>query len=112
MICEVEHDSTVAGHMGQDKIIEIIKCNVFWPGMDKYIEDFVRSYESCQYRNAPSHTCYSLLSPLDLAYVLCQSISMDFIVNLPISNEHTYIWVIVDHFTKMAHLIPLKFDAE
>jgi hypothetical protein len=29
MICEVEHDSKVAGHMGQDKMMEIIKRNFF-----------------------------------------------------------------------------------
>jgi hypothetical protein len=37
---------------------------------------------------------------------------MDFIVDLPKSNGHTQIWVIVDRFTKMAHLIPLKDDAK
>jgi dolichyl-phosphate-mannose--protein O-mannosyl transferase len=37
---------------------------------------------------------------------------MDFIVNLPKLNGHTQIWVIVDCFTKMAYLIPLKDDAK
>jgi hypothetical protein len=37
---------------------------------------------------------------------------MDFIVDLPKSNGYTQIWVIMDHFTKMAHLIPLKNDAK
>ena len=32
---------------------------------------------------------------------------MDWIVDLPESNGYTQIWVIVDRFTKMAHLIPL-----
>ena len=112
MICEVEHDSKVAGHMGQDKTIEIIKRNFFWPGMDKFIEDLVRSCESCQRSKAPRHARYGLLSPLELAYAPWQSISMDFIVDLPKSNGHTQIWVIVDRFTKMAHLIPLKDDAK
>jgi hypothetical protein len=37
---------------------------------------------------------------------------MDFIVDFPKLNGHPQIWVIVDHFTKMAHLIPLKDDAK
>jgi hypothetical protein len=53
MICEVEHDFMVAGNMGQDKVMEIIKGNFFWPGVGKYIEDFVRSCESCQPSKAP-----------------------------------------------------------
>jgi hypothetical protein len=37
---------------------------------------------------------------------------MDVIVDLPKLNWHTQIWVIVDRFTKMAHLMPLKDDAK
>jgi len=37
---------------------------------------------------------------------------MDFITDLPLSNGHDSIWVIVDRFTKMAHLVPLKSDAK
>ena len=32
---------------------------------------------------------------------------MDCIIDLPESNGYTHIWVIVDRFTTMAHLIPL-----
>ena len=32
---------------------------------------------------------------------------MDWIIDLPESNGYTQIWVIVDRFTKMGHLIPL-----
>jgi hypothetical protein len=91
MIGEVEHDSKLAGHMGQDKTMEIIKRNVFWPEMDKYIEDFARRCESCQYSKAPRHARYSLLSTLELVYIPMQSISIDFIVDLPKSNWHTQI---------------------
>jgi hypothetical protein len=98
--------------MGQDKIIKIIKRNFFWPGMDKYIEDFVRSCESCQCSQAPKHARYGLLSHLELTYAPWQSISMDFIVDLPMSQGHTQNCVIVDCFTKMADLIPVKDNAK
>ena len=32
---------------------------------------------------------------------------MHWIIELPESNGYTQIWVIVDRFTKMAHLVPL-----
>jgi hypothetical protein len=38
MIYEVEYDSMDAGYMGQEKMIEIIKHNLFWLGMDKYLK--------------------------------------------------------------------------
>ena len=46
-ILEVEHDSKVAGHMGQDKTIEFIRQNFFWPEMEKFIEDYVHSCPEC-----------------------------------------------------------------
>jgi hypothetical protein len=33
---------------------------------------------------------------------------MDFIVELSLSKRYAQIWVIGDHFTNTAHLIPLK----
>jgi hypothetical protein len=110
MICEVEHDSKVAGDMGQDKTIEIIKRNFGWPGIYTYIEDCVSSCESCQCSTVLRHVHYGLLSTLELVYALLLRISMDIIVDLPKSNGYTQIYVIIDRFTKMAHLIPLKDD--
>lgn len=106
-IMESEHDSKVAGHMGMDKTLELIKRNFFWKGMSNQISDFVRSCPICQAVKAPRHGRYGLLHPLELPYAPWQSISMDFIVELPLSEGHSQIWVIVDRFTKMAHFIPL-----
>ena len=36
---------------------------------------------------------------------------MDFITELPESEGHSSIWVVVDRFSKMAHFIPLKKQA-
>jgi hypothetical protein len=36
---------------------------------------------------------------------------MDFIVNVSKSNGQIQIWIIVNRVTKMAHLIPLKDEA-
>jgi hypothetical protein len=107
-IMESEHDTKVAGHMGQDKTVEIIKRNFYWPSMVKDIEDFVRSCETCQRTKTPRHARYGLLHPLELAFTPWESISMDFITELPISNGCTQIWVIVDRFTKMSHFIALR----
>ena len=33
-ILECEHDSKVAGHFGPEKMIELVRRNFWWPGMD------------------------------------------------------------------------------
>jgi hypothetical protein len=51
-----------------------------------------------------------LLLPLELLYAPWTSIAMDFITDLPLSEDCDQLWVIVDRFTKMAHFILLKKD--
>jgi len=82
MILQEEHDSKVAGHIGQEKMIELIRRNFFWLQMDQWIEDYVRSYPDCQKNKAARHARYGLLQPLELVYRPWDEISMDFIVDL------------------------------
>jgi transposase InsO family protein len=38
------------------------------------------------------------------------SIAMDFITDLPLSEDCDQVWVIINRFTKIAHFIPLHKD--
>jgi len=107
-VMESEHDTKVAGHMGQDKTIELIRRNFWWPKMNERIIDFVRSCPECQKNKAARHQPYGLTSPLELPYAPWQSIAMDFITELPLSDGCDQLWVIIDRFTKMAHFLPLN----
>jgi len=107
-ILESEHDMKIAGHMGQDKTIELIRRNFWWPEMNERIINFVRSCPKCQQNTTARHRPYGLTSPLELPYAPWQSIAMDFITELPASDGCDQLWVIVDRFTKMAHFLPLK----
>ena len=107
-ILESEHDTKVAGHMGQDKTIELIRRNFWWPKMNERVIDFVGSCPECQRNKASRHQPYGLSSPLELPYAPWQSIAMDFITDLPASEGCDQLWVIIDRFTKMAHFLPLK----
>jgi len=107
-ILESEHDTKVAGHLGQDKTIELIRRYFWWPKINERIIDFVRSCPECQQNKASRHQPYGLSSPLELPYTPWQSIAMDFITELPVSDDCDQLWVIIDRFTKMVHFLPLK----
>jgi hypothetical protein len=111
-VLESEHDTKAAGHMGQDKTIELIRRNFWWPKMDEQIIDFVRSCSNCQQDKAARHQPYGLLHPLELPYAPWQSIAMDFITDLPLSEGCDQLWVIIDRFTKMAHFLPLPKEGK
>jgi len=51
-VLESKHDTKVAGHMGQDKTIELIRRNFWWPKINERIIDFVRSCLECQQNKA------------------------------------------------------------
>jgi transposase InsO family protein len=78
--------------------------------MDHQIIDYVRSCLECQKDKAAYHKPYGLLSPLELPYTPWTSLTMDFITDLPLSEDCDQLWVIMDRFTKMAHFIPLHKD--
>ena len=111
-IMESEHDTMVAGHTGQDKTIELIERNFWWPKMNERIIDFVRSSPDCQRNKASRHQPYGLSSLLELPYAPWQSIAMDFIMEIPTSDECDQLWVIIDRFTKMAHFLPLRREGK
>ena len=105
-----EHDSKVAGHFGQDKTIELVWQNFWWPGMDSDIEKYIQACPDCQRDKSRRHKRYGLLFPLALPFTPWQWITMDFITNLSRSNNCTELWVVIDRFSKMANLIPPEQD--
>jgi hypothetical protein len=109
-VLESEHDSMVAGHMGMDKTMELVTRNFWWPNLEHSVREYVRSCLECQKNKNPRHAPFGHLQPMELHYRPWQSISMDFITDLPLSEGCDSIWVIVDMFSKMTHFIPLKKD--
>jgi len=105
------HDSKVAGHFGMEKKIEIIMRDLYWKGLTEWINNYVQSCNECQYNKSPQHERWGLLQPLETPYAAWNSISTNFITQLPESQGYTQIMVVVDHFTKMAHFIGLPTNA-
>jgi len=70
MILQSEHNTKGAGHMGQEKMIELIRRNFRWPKMNESIIDFVRSCPKCEKNKTAQHQPYGLFSPLELTYAL------------------------------------------
>jgi len=105
------HDSKVAGHFGMETTIEIITRDFYWKGLTEWINDYVGSCDECQHNKSPRHARWGLLQPLETPYAAWNSISTDFITQLPESQGYTQIMVVVDRFTKMAHFIGLPTNA-
>ena len=71
--------------------------------MRRFVEDYVRTCDTCCRAKMPRKHPYGLLEPLPLPSKPWQSISLDFITDLPVSKGFDAILTIVDRYTKMAH---------
>ena len=108
------HDAPESGHFGVLKTCELITRDFYWPSMEAEIRKYVLACEVCTRVKAPRHTKYGTNMPLPIPDRPWESITMDFVTDLPesSSSKFTSILVIVDRLTKMAKYLPCRKDID
>ncbi|KAF8761585.1 hypothetical protein RHS01_01289 [Rhizoctonia solani] len=99
------HDSPLAGHPGQQRTLELLSRNYWWPGMKSSAKEWVECCPTCQ-ANCCAHAPVIALKPLEVPPFPFHTISYDFITGFPKSNGHDAILVVIDSFSKFGHFIP------
>lgn len=103
------HSSLSSGHFGVTKTLDLVNRLYWWPGIRKTIKEFVSSCDSCQRVKASNQHPAGLLHPLPIPERRWTTVTMDFIVDLPITDTgKNAILVFCDKLTKMAHFVPCK----
>ncbi|MBW0572731.1 hypothetical protein O181_112446 [Austropuccinia psidii MF-1] len=105
-ILQKHHDSWLAGPPGQEKTLKLINRDFHWDVMNQFIKDYVSSCQQCSRNKNIHHEKFGLLKPLQIPSGPWISLSLDFITQLPFSNNCDSILVAVDRFSKMAIFIP------
>ncbi|MBW0570491.1 hypothetical protein O181_110206 [Austropuccinia psidii MF-1] len=105
-ILDKRHDSPLAGHPGQEKTLKLIKRDFYWDDMNQFIKEYVFSFQQCSRNKSIHHKKFGLLKPLQIPSGPWNSLSMDFITQLPLSKNFDSILVVGDRFSKMAIFIP------
>jgi len=106
------HDDMYSGmHLGVKKTLSKVGEKFYWPTWRKDTIQYVSTCEICQ-KAKPSNVRYGLLSPLPVPDKPFQSITMDFIVSLPVSGKQKYdaILTVVDRLSKFCLLFPCHTD--
>ncbi|KAF8750946.1 hypothetical protein RHS01_09004 [Rhizoctonia solani] len=99
------HDSPLAGHPGQQRTLELLSRNYWWPGMKSSAKEWVECCPTCQ-ANHCAHAPVIALKPLEVPPFPFHTISYDFITGFPKSSRHNAILVAIDSFSKFGHFIP------
>ena len=102
------HDDPLAGHGGTGKTTELVSRQYNWPGLRDMIKRYVKNCDICQRSKVVRHAPYGMLQPNEVPDQPWKSIAMDFITDLPVSEEYDTILVVIDRLTKMSHFIACK----
>lgn len=113
------HSHPLHGHQGTTKTVKRLQEQGYQISRRK-VEKIIRQCDLCMKTKAQRHKPYGTLQPLPVAERPWDSITMDFITKLPLSEEpstgifYDSIMVIVDRLTKFSYYIPYReaTDAE
>lgn len=104
LVFEAYHDDL--GHQGRDRTLSLMRQRVYWPGMDKYIQEHVRNCGRCIRRKKAPTRAARLVN-------ISSSVPMEFVcvdyLSLEVSKGgYENILVITDHFSRYAQAIPTR----
>jgi hypothetical protein len=113
------HSHPLHGHQGVKKTLERLQEQGY-KYKKKDVEKVIKQCDLCMRTKAQRHKPYGNLQPLPVAQRPWDSITMDFITKLPLSEEpstgifYDSIMVIVDRLTKFSYYLPYResTDAE
>ena len=93
------HDSTTAGHPGITKTLALMKPYYWWPGMKGFVTEYIKGCATCQMTKVNTHPTKPSMFPItsEANALPFQTISLDFIVKLPVSDGKDTILTITDH---------------
>lgn len=103
----VEFYHIECGHLGIAKITDIIRGYFYWRRLHKSIKLIVRSCDVCQRSKARNFCTTGKFIPI-LPNNIGDLVSVDFYGPLPKSYGCQYIFVVMDVFSKLVQIYPLK----
>ena len=102
---EAHENLLESAHAGPERLWQSLSSRFYWKRMKVDIVRYCSSCDVCQKTKSSTFNKFGLLIPNPIPSCPYQSISMDFIVNLPWSDGYNAIYVVVDRLTKHVSFI-------
>ena len=104
-IIRLHHNMPIGGHRGQQKMVELVTRNFWWPRVTKEVKRYIDGYDACQQNKNCTKQLAGKLMPNSILEKPWTHISANFITKLSLAQEYDSILVVVDRLTKMVHFI-------
>ncbi len=95
------------GHLGTDKVFNLVRARFYWPRMYSEIEEYITKRCHCLKSKPPNIHTRAPLEPITSTIPL-ELISIDFLHLERSIGGYEYILVIVDNFTRFAQGYPTR----
>ena len=97
------HD--IIGHLGWDRVLELLRDRFYWPGMHMDVSSYINSCPRCIRRNSQPDVSPLLnieaTQPLELVH-------LDYLQIDPSEGNIENVLIVTDHFTRYALAYPSK----
>jgi len=100
------HDTKVARHPRRWKTLELVSKDYWWPQMSRYIGQYISTCDLCLRTKLMRQALVGKLHPLWILDSRWDTLSVDFIVELPSFSRHNAVMTVVDSVSKQVHFIP------
>jgi hypothetical protein len=103
------HNVPYASNPSYHKINATVRSQYLYPGMNKYVANYIARCMECQKVKTEQRHLEILLQPFPILEWKWEVVMINFITKLPrIERKHDSIMVVVEKLTKVAHFIPVK----
>ena len=107
------HDTPLAGHLGQDKTYHAVCRGFYWPKLADSIAHYVRGCSTCQVTKAVNQPPIGSLRPLPIPAFPFEWVSMDFVTGLPVTPRgYDALLVFVDKLSKYTIAVPTTTEID
>ncbi len=103
------HDTPTYGHLGINKTYQLTSWRYWWPNMQQDIINYIKGCAECQRNKVNTRPTKALLQPIfpQCKAMPFETVALDFITKLPLSQGYDSILTIMDHdCSKAALFIP------
>lgn len=105
------HATPIGGHLKVKKTLHRLRSSFYWSTIVNDVKVFICQCKVCQQFKPVTRKPVGLLPPILIPTNIWEDLSLDFVTHLPCSNGFTFIFVVVDRFSKGVHLraLPMQF---